>query len=120
MITGGMEDYDFTTNRKRYIPNTLKEITVLSGTVLGYGLEGLESVEKVSVHGDNILRFAFRDCACLQELRILGEVEELNNTALMGCEALRVVYVESKSVRELVLAAIEKVGLANVEVVILE
>ncbi|MDE6060315.1 MAG: InlB B-repeat-containing protein [Clostridia bacterium] len=115
LIGDGGEEYDSSVERKRYVPNTLKEITVLGGVVLGYGMEGLSSVEKISVHADEIRRFAFRNCERLQELRIFGEVEEINNTALMGCEALRFVYVESESVAEFIRAAISKARLTDIE-----
>lgn len=114
LIGDNGEEYDSSVERKRYIPNTLKELTVLGGVVLGYGMEGLKSLEKVCVHCDEIRRFAFRDCSGLQEIRIVGEVEDINNTSLIGCEALRVVYVESKSVSELVQSAIQKARLTGV------
>ncbi|MDE5602206.1 MAG: InlB B-repeat-containing protein [Clostridia bacterium] len=118
LIGDGGEEYDSSVERKRYVPNTLKELTVLGGVMLGYGMEGLTSLEKVCVHCDVIRRFAFRYCSGLQEIRIVGEVENINNTALMGCEALKVVYVESDSARELVQSAIQRAKLTDVEVVV--
>ena len=116
LIFDGIVDYDLSMERNRYVPNALKELTVLGGVVFGFGMKELTSVERVSVCCEEIRQFAFRECTGLTELTILGELVDVNNTVLYGCEALTVVYVENESVYALVQAALQKVKLTDVRV----
>ena len=118
-IIDGLVNYDSSVVIKKYIPNSLKEVTVLNGEVLGYGMDGMISLEKVTVHGEKVGQTAFRSCTNLHELRILGEVIEMNNTILYGCNNLKVVYVESKAVEELVQSAVQRAKLTGVLVDVL-
>lgn len=102
---GEKEEYLQDIARKRYVPESLKEITVLEGEIIGYSFEGMRSIEKARVYGEKIGQGAFKGCSGLKEARIESEECEVHVTSFYN-SGLETVYVRSEGVQAQVQEAI--------------
>ncbi len=110
--TEGAEDYDYGNSAQRYIPNSLEEVRT-GGIIGGYALEGVKSVKRLEIKGEEVRigRLALRNCEGLEELRVQGGISEINNTSLLGCACLSEIRVTEKDNIPLFLPVLSKAGI---------
>ncbi|MDE6302241.1 MAG: InlB B-repeat-containing protein, partial [Clostridia bacterium] len=89
-VIGGIERVDSENLPDRYIPNTLRSVTVLGGDIIAYAFYGLSSVTEIEIKGDcaSIPDYAFRGCSSLKTLKLPVGVTTLSRLTILGCKAL--------------------------------
>ncbi len=100
----------------RYIPSSLKRVTVLQGGLPQYALAYFKSLEYVEVHGDIVGRLALRECTGLTELKLIG-VTEVDELGLYQAAALQKIYITVEECRSSIDAALKRSDATDVEIV---
>ena len=119
-VIGGVERADYNDMPDRYIPNTLRSVTVLGGNIIAYAFYGLSSVTEIEIKGDctSIGDFAFRDCSSLKVLKLPEGVTSLTRLKIYTCKNIERIYVYSGADIEGIKTALTQVGCGDAEIIV--
>ncbi len=86
----------FTMNND-YIPNSLKEITIIRGDILDNSLAGCEFIEEIEVldYINLIGKSAFQNCKSLKTIILPKSLKRLNDNTFSGCNSLENINLPS-------------------------
>ena len=98
------ERYDTASSRyqtdynKRYVPSSLKKVTITGGEIIEYAFDGCENITDITISGSvtKIGSSAFRGCLSLKSINIPASVKEIGSYAFRDCSALSSVTFEKK------------------------
>lgn len=104
---------------KRYVPDTLREITVLGGEVPGYALYGLAGVTSITLLGNEVKigTKGIAECTSLQTLAV-REATSVSASALSGCVDLKEIYLSDTCDKTVWTSAISRLKNEGIDVVI--
>lgn len=78
-----------------YVPNSLKNVTVLGGNIIDKGFCGINMIESLTYGGEYLGKLVFKDCTKLKTLYILNENATFHKSAFAGCQNLTI-YVATE------------------------
>lgn len=94
-----------------YVPNSLKNVTVLGGNIMDKGFCGINMIESLTYGGEYLGKLVFKDCTELKTLYILNENATFHTSAFAGCQNLTI-YVATEAQKTTVEELVK--GLTNV------
>jgi len=108
---GESVNFVFDDKTPRYVPFSLKEITISDGDISGYAFDGWKGLETVrACGGKKMEQFALRDCASLKYVFLCDGFEDIASTAFRGCANISAISVPADLDIEIVTAALRRAG----------
>lgn len=83
---------------KCYVPESLREVTVLGGDIMPNALSGLRSVREIRiVGGERINAMAMAGCEELERVQLPEGMKEIRKSALEGCPNIKELYIHERT-----------------------